>query len=695
VGQIFGGRVRECFSGGRVAGSGKVGGLIGMDFAATPVWSDRGISIVDGVASYVGAAEVSGSFWDMDASGRRVSAGGEGKGAAQMKRRETFAGWDFDSVWVIDRGVGYPQLARIPYNTCKLSYAVDAEAGEGRRCGRLSVSGSGGVMELYGYGAEAISGAEGPAVTAEAWDGCRFAGWSDGSRVSRRVDVASRDTVFTARFERVGAPAAKVYSYEAGPGGLLRAAGVSGLAARVDTTAAEGIVVAAAPGGGYRFAGWSDGIASVVRKDVAPEAAAPTALFQRGGKVIEVSRYDDIYLIGKSGYYPLDGNYELVRDIEVPATGSIEPIGSEGAPFTGVFRGNGYAIRGLNMGRDGSGGDFMGLFGYVEGADIRGLFVKGRVTGVDNVGMLVGKSVNSVIDSCGAVGAVRGRSGVGGLVGRSVRSLISRAYSTVSVSGSGDEVGGLVGGAQGSFLAHSYAADSVSGVMYVGGAVGWGNGGFAQDCYAVGGVVGEGGVGGFIGRAGGGIGVSRGYSAGFVVGGWSGTGGFAGMLGGGGYGSAGGAVSIEGCYWDVGRSRRPASVDGVGVSSADMRRKGTYAGWDFDGVWDIGGGYPWLRGLEPDSIPGIFFERRRAAPVTVTVSAKPLLRVIGRAIYVNAPPGEPVRIRLIDMRGKTIAKYEVAGAKKLSMDKAASGGYIVEARRRGRWEAVSSVGIFK
>ena len=697
VGQIFGGRVRECFSAGRVSGSGgAVGGLIGLDFAATPVWNDRGISVVDGVASYVGAGEISGSFWDMDASGRRASAGGEGKSAAQMKRRETFAGWDFNGVWAIERDVGYPQLARIPYNTRSLSYAVEGGGG----CGRLRVVGvSGGVAELYRYGADVMLGADGPAVTAEPWNGCYFAGWSDGKRDARRVDAALRNAEFTAKFDLYGSwTAARVYRYRAGSGGWLRASGVSGLVTGVDTAVAGvgGFAVAAAPRAGYRFAGWSDGAADVVRKDIAPEAVAPTALFrENGGKIITVSGYDDLYLIGKSGgYYPLDGNYELVRDIAIPANGRIEPIGSESAPFTGVFKGNGRSINGLDMGRDGKGGDFMGLFGYVEGADIRGVFVTGSVAGVDNVGMLVGKSVNSVIDSCGASGAARGRSGVGGLVGRSVGSLISRAYSTASVSGSGDEVGGLVGGARNSFLAQCYASGAVSGAMYVGGAVGWGIGGFAQDCYAVGYVVGESEVGGFIGKAGGGVGVSRGYSAGYVVGGRVGTGGFAGALGGADNGSVGGAVFMEGCYWDVGRSGKSVSVGGVGAGTAEMRRKETYAGWDFKNVWNIGAGYPWLRGLEPDSTPEVFFERRRA-PVTVSVSAKPLLRVIGRAIYVNAPPGETVRIKLIDMRGKTIAGYEVAGAKKLLMDKAASGAYIVEAKRRGRRETVSSVGIFK
>jgi hypothetical protein len=696
VGQVFGGRVAESFSAGRVFGAGAAGGLIGRDFAVSlSSWSDRGVFEVDGVSGYVAAAEVIGSFWDSEASGQSASAGGEGRRTALMKSRETFAGWDFGGVWAIEEGAGYPQLARVPYNTRNLGYAVDR-----RECGRIRISGADGVAEAYGYGVELASGAFGPEVTAEAWDGCRFAGWSDGAKTAGRTDAALRDTVFTAKFERVGGSSARVFRYGASSGGALRAAGVFGLAAIIDTAlkGAWGPAVAAAPGAGYRFAGWSDGIASVTRADSASGPNMITAVFQKNdGAVIEVSRYDDLYLIGKYGTHPLDGNYELVCDIEIPASGRLEPIGSASAPFTGVFAGNGYKVSGLDAGRGGRAGDFAGLFGYADGAVIRGVFVEGRAAGVDNVGMLVGKCVNTVIDSCGVSGSARGRSGVGGLVGRSVGSLISRSYSAVSVDGEGDEVGGLAGGAWDSFLAQSYAICGVKGSAFVGGAVGFGMGGLAQDCYAAGEVYGEGPLGGFICYAGGGIGVSRSYSAGLVLGvaarAKAGMGGFAGTLGGGNFGSAGGAVLMTGCYWDVGKSGMNASAGGVGASTAEMRLAETYAGWDFESVWEINGGYPKLRGLAPDSIPGIFAQQRRTP--SPEVSVRPPVRVVGRAVYVNARQGERVQIRLIDMKGKIVARYNVTGTKKLSIDKAASGAYIVEARRSGRRIFVSSMRIFK
>jgi len=684
VGQVFGGRVRESFSAGRVTG-GVAGGLIGRDFASALAWSDRGVFEADGETYYVGAAEVSASFWDTEASGRRASAGGTGRDGALMRRRETFAGWDFDSVWAVEEGLGYPQLLRTPYRTRTLAYSTDGEG-----CGRLKIRVAGGVAERYVYRIAVASGADGPEVTAEAWDGCRFTGWSDGAKGARRTDAALRDTAVAAKFEPLGGWQTRRYSYEAAAGGGLRASGVSGTAAAVDTAIAGpgGVAVAASPGNGRRFAGWSDGVEGVVRAD-GPWAVSATALFREiGGKPIVISRYEDLRLIGRyAAYYPLDGNYELACDIEILTNERLQPIGSKDAPFTGTFAGNGCAISGLDI----DGGDFAGLFGYTDGADIRGLFLEGRVAGGDNVGMLAGMCVNTVIDSCGVRGSARGRSGVGGLVGRSAGSLISRVYSAASVEGL-NEVGGLAGGSRGSFLAQSCASGSVSGSAYAGGAVGWGAGGYAQDCCAAGSAAGEWGVGGFIGRAGGGIGVSRSYSAGSVAGGVAASGGFAGTLGGGDDGAAGGAVSMTGCYWDAERSGSGASVGGVGMGTEAMRRKETYAGWDFEGVWEIDGGYPRLRGLAQDSVPGFSFEQRRP-PAAAPASVKPLARAAGRAVYVNARPGERVRIRLIDMRGKTVAKYETAGAKKLLIDNVPSGVYIVEAGRRGRREFAAPIRI--
>jgi hypothetical protein len=64
--------------------------------------------------------ETDTSFWDIQASGRRTSAGGTGKTTAEMRTAGTFleVGWDFidetekatDDIWWILEGQDYPRL---------------------------------------------------------------------------------------------------------------------------------------------------------------------------------------------------------------------------------------------------------------------------------------------------------------------------------------------------------------------------------------------------------------------------------------------------------------------------------------------------------------------------------------------------------------------------------------------------------
>ncbi|MBQ8511547.1 MAG: hypothetical protein IJ497_02945 [Clostridia bacterium] len=63
----------------------------------------------------------------------------------------------------------------------------------------------------------------------------------------------------------------------------------------------------------------------------------------------------------------LGGKYILMNDITLTeddfADGGFVPIGNQNYPFTGIFNGNGYVIRGLRVNGD---YDYAGLFGYVK-----------------------------------------------------------------------------------------------------------------------------------------------------------------------------------------------------------------------------------------------------------------------------------------------------------------------------------------
>lgn len=92
-------RIVKCYAAGQVQGSSSstpnVGGLIGLN--------NSGPAVAD-------------SFWDIQASGQSVSAGGIGQMTAQMKRSSLYinAGWDFVTLWEIGEHQTYPYIRTRP-----------------------------------------------------------------------------------------------------------------------------------------------------------------------------------------------------------------------------------------------------------------------------------------------------------------------------------------------------------------------------------------------------------------------------------------------------------------------------------------------------------------------------------------------------------------------------------------------------
>jgi len=137
----------------------------------------------------------------------------------------------------------------------------------------------------------------------------------------------------------------------------------------------------------------------------------------------------------------------------------------------------------------------------------------------------------------------------------------------------------------------------VVGDTIVGGLVG-ANSGPIINSYSNGTVTGREGAGGLVGTMYGGE-ITNSYSSGIVAGG-SIVGGFVGYIRRDG--------EIINSYYDKETSRQDYGIGEVeiigkyiikGKSTAEMKRKETYNGWDFDKTWGIGsnvnGGYPYLR----------------------------------------------------------------------------------------------------
>ena len=279
----------------------------------------------------------------------------------------------------------------------------------------------------------------------------------------------------------------------------------------------------------------------------------------------------------------LPGRKVFDKAIIAPDTNDVKSY-FQGAPFTGIFDGNGYTISHLTL----KGVDYLGFFGRLEpGGEVRNLRVADvNITGSGNyIGGLVGHMGNnsgSVIH-CYSTGAIDGDQHVGGLVGITYGGSIIQCYSTCDVVGS-ERVGGLLGDNLQGFVNYCYSTGEVTGEKYVGGLVGY-NGFYTQ--------------------------VIQCYSTGLVNGTSLAIGGLVGY---------GREFEVVSSFWNVQTSNQTMSNGGIGLTTGEMQDAQTYldAGWNWvdeiengtSEVWLMSeeGGYPALAifsGYTPPQLQGL------------------------------------------------------------------------------------------
>ncbi len=184
------------------------------------------------------------------------------------------------------------------------------------------------------------------------------------------------------------------------------------------------------------------------------------------------------------------------------------------ASFTGVFDGNGHTIS--RFARRSATARGIGLFEYVGGpdAEIRNLgLIDPNVIAEENelsssyAGVLVGCLAGGTLTNCYVRGgSISGVLNVGGLVGYNSGGTIINSHTMTDVSGE-SSVGGLVGASgirsgsksvPGAAIIGCHATGRVTGGGLVGGLAG-NNQGTVNDCYSTGAVCGTGTVGGLVG----------------------------------------------------------------------------------------------------------------------------------------------------------------------------------------------------
>lgn len=253
------------------------------------------------------------------------------------------------------------------------------------------------------------------------------------------------------------------------------------------------------------------------------------------------------------------------------------PIGTNyNNAYTGIFDGNGKTITGLTV----TGSDqYAGLFGRIgSGGTVKNVVLEGVQITSDNslgsVGGVAGYSYGN-IEYCSVSGSVSvsGISDVGGVVGYQVGGSITGCSSSATVKGT-QRAGGVAGATNsGAILTACYATGSVTlvsnndiGTYFAGGVVGSNGGSCIQACYAWGSVTGSGSgtiyVGGVTGTNDVGTLTACYHAKGTVKGSDGATGGVAGrnfkdsMLGSG---------IITACYWGGNGQEQGIGEDQVGT----------------------------------------------------------------------------------------------------------------------------------
>ena len=157
----------------------------------------------------------------------------------------------------------------------------------------------------------------------------------------------------------------------------------------------------------------------------------------------------------------LAGDYILGQDITL--TTEWAPVGTDAAPFTGTFNGNGKVISNLQINQSGS--DRIGFFGLAQNATIQNVgFENVNVIGRNDVGAIVGRLRGATVNKCYVTGYVEGNDHVGAIVGGGdgdAKGTISNCYAYAYIYTRSSQVGGIIGTIKNTHVLNAYFAGQV------------------------------------------------------------------------------------------------------------------------------------------------------------------------------------------------------------------------------------------
>lgn len=526
------GLVWRCYSTSKVEGAENIGGLVGKN-----KYCDKEGKCFEGT--------VSNSYWDIETSGLKSSAGGgNGKTTAEMKQQATYVDWEFSNVWAIEEGVSYPYLIELE-DIKKLDSFPLVKTKEINSIEELREIG---LSPDYPW-----------------W-------WN----YELKADIDASDTINWD--DGKGFKPLQLAGQFNGNGHIIQGLYIN--RPNEDNLGLFGIIYL---GGEVKDLGIKD--CQIIGKD-----SIGALVGNNKGRISNC--YSTGSVSGNNNVAGIIGkNEEVLFD-------SYSACSVEGKNYTGGLVGKNYGgtisgsysvchVVGLNSSTG-------GLLGENDNGTLYKSYSKALVEGRHNVGGLVGGNIsNSTVYKCYSAGVVVGERYVGGLVGTNSMDIaynacpkcsciISNSYNLGLVKGNSD-VGGLVGvNMDMGRVNYCYNTGSVEAIEYhAGGLIGMNSGGTIFCCYNAGSVKGNGNfVGGLIGsnmeKKGDKYIIENSY--------WD--------------------IETSGQTRNVGTGNIVqrfiksfvSPLGGEGKTTAEMKRQTTYVGWDFTKIWKIKEGetYPYF-----------------------------------------------------------------------------------------------------
>ena len=186
----------------------------------------------------------------------------------------------------------------------------------------------------------------------------------------------------------------------------------------------------------------------------------------------------------------------LTGDIDLTNISWVS-IGSQSAPYTGTFDGNGHTLTHLTIRSD---SDYQGFVGYLGAGTIKDLTLdeSSSVTGGKNTGAICGWNNAGTITGCTNNGTVNGKGDLGGICGHNL-GTVENCTNTGTVTSSNERVGGICGFGDVT-ITGCWNTGDITGGTNVGGICGENHSkaGTIQSCYSTGTVTGSK-AGGFCG----------------------------------------------------------------------------------------------------------------------------------------------------------------------------------------------------